>query len=58
LLPAAIDVSDRRLQHREKVVKPLVSDRPREPFVRLPFGQLARVDPREQLADSAAQSKR
>jgi hypothetical protein len=39
------------------VIETLVADRPGDPFVRLPLGQLARVDPREQLADRAAQSE-
>jgi hypothetical protein len=46
------------LQHREEVVDPLVSDRAGDPLIRLPFGQLARIDPPEQLADRAAQSER
>jgi hypothetical protein len=39
------------------VIKPLVSDRPGNPLVRFPLGQLARADPREQFLDRAAQSK-
>src|SRR5690349_6390007 len=57
LFLAPVDVRDRGLQHREEVVKPLISDRAGDPLVRLPFGQLARVDPREQLAYRAAQSE-
>jgi hypothetical protein len=45
------------LQHRDQVVEPLVAERAGEPFVRLPLGQLAGVDPTEQLVDCAAQSE-
>jgi hypothetical protein len=57
LILPTVDVGDRRLQHREKVIEPVVADRAGDPLVRLPFCQFARVDPREQLADRAAQSE-
>jgi hypothetical protein len=40
------------------MIEPLVADRAGDPLVCLPLGQLARVDPCEQLAYSAAQSER
>jgi len=46
------------LQHRKQVVQPLIAERAGDLLVRLPLGQLARVDPRQQFTDRAAQSKR
>jgi hypothetical protein len=47
------------LQHREELVEPgAFVERAGDPLVRFPLGQLARVDPREQLFDRAAERKR
>jgi hypothetical protein len=47
------------LQDREELIEPLAPiERARQIFVRFPFGELARVDPREQLTDRAAERER
>jgi hypothetical protein len=47
------------LQHGEELVEPLAGvERAGKIFVRFPLGELARVDPREQLADRATERKR
>jgi hypothetical protein len=46
------------LQHREQPIEVLAADRPDRLLVRLPLGQLVRIDPVEQFPDGAAQGER
>jgi hypothetical protein len=47
------------LQHREELVEPgALVERPGDPLVRFPLGELSRVDPREQLFGRAPKRER
>jgi hypothetical protein len=54
LLPLPpVHVRDHCRQHAEKLIDPAVADRSLDLLVRLPLGELARTNPREQLFDRA-----